>query len=336
MVRLDVEGQQEARAQVERRLTEGRLPHALMLEGPPGTGKHAFARRLVQIHLCGSRLSPVEACGGCPSCKKIEAETHADIGHVEPDGRFIKVGAIREMEHGLRLRPLEGPHKAVIVKDADRMTIEAQNALLKTLEEPPGSALLILVSARPRALLPTVLSRCQRVPFVPVSAVTIAQVLEREGAPGSARVAAALAQGSLARAREMDLDDLGAQRDAVAELDARLSAPGSAAGALDEARELSTDRDELRAALDLWILWARDLLLVDLDRRADVTNVDRLEQLECQVKARSTYELHRRARDLHEARLQLDLPLNLNLTLLCEQLCLAMSGMGRMMRERVR
>jgi DNA polymerase-3 subunit delta' len=327
-------GQDEAVLRLQRLAEGDRVPHALLFEGPDGVGKRTAAELFVTARLCHERPAPHLACGRCGSCRKIQEGTHADLTRVEPSGRNIKVAEVRSAERALRLVPLEGQAKAVIIDGADRMTPEAQNALLKTLEEPPGESLLILVAHRPRALLPTVLSRCQRLRFRPLAAETIARQLGEAEAPES-RLRASLAQGSLGRAAALDGETLVGWRDDVAQLDRRLR-PGSASAedALSAAAELAQERGEMARKLDLWLLWLRDQLLVAIGSADAPANRDREADLLPLARERSSATLLFRARAVLEARLQLDLPFNLNPLLVAEQMCLALTGRGRMVPER--
>ncbi|HWI41267.1 MAG TPA: DNA polymerase III subunit delta', partial [Verrucomicrobiae bacterium] len=159
---------------LKRALHAGRVAHAYLFEGVEGCGKKTAALALVQALFCGG----VEPCGGCPSCRKIASLQHADLHLLEPDGAQIKIDQVRELQKALSYRPIEAPRKACIIDQADRLNPAAGNALLKTLEEPPGNALIILVTSAPSAVLPTILSRCQRLEFSPVPQEAIRQLLE--------------------------------------------------------------------------------------------------------------------------------------------------------------
>ena len=104
-------------------------------------------------------------CGHCVSCKKIDDGNHPDVKIVEPDGQFIKIDQIRELQHDLQFRPFEGKKRVFIIDSADKMGLPAANSILKTLEEPPRDSILILVTANLHSLLPTIASRSQRLSF---------------------------------------------------------------------------------------------------------------------------------------------------------------------------
>ncbi|MGF1511456.1 MAG: DNA polymerase III subunit delta' [Myxococcota bacterium] len=334
-------GQEEARGRLVRWFSSGRLPHALVFEGPDGVGKRTAARMFAAARLCLSPPEPARACGVCAACTKLLAGTHADFTDLSPKGRSIKVSEVREVERGLRLRPLEGRAKVVVVDQADRMTIEAQNALLKSLEEPPGQAHWVLVTQRPRTLLPTILSRCQRLRFRPIPVAELAAHLQRQGLPDRpARLVAGWTQGAIGRASEMDADSVLTLRDEVRDLDVRLepgngSEDGSVSVALSVASDLAQDRARMKTILELWALWLQDQLRLHFHAMpAELANEDQRPMLQGLVARRSTGLLLHRARTVLEAHHQLDLPFNLNALMVAEQMCLALAGRGRMVLER--
>jgi DNA polymerase-3 subunit delta' len=174
----------------------GRLPHALLFGGPAGIGKFLAARHLAARIACGGATPP---CGRCSGCLQIAAGTHPDLQMVSlaAGKKEIGVDLARRLKHFVQMQPVASPFKIGIIDDADRLSVAAQNALLKTLEEPPGRALLVLVTATPGALLSTVRSRCQRVVFPPLREEDVRAVLAEHGIAGDeARSLAARAEGS--------------------------------------------------------------------------------------------------------------------------------------------
>lgn len=154
----------EAWAGLAARAGEERLPHALLLTGPDGVGKERFAMEFARFLLCSAPHAGAP-CGGCRGCRLFDAGTHPDyhrLGLVD-DARVIKVDQVRELGAALGMTAQERGRKVALIAPADRMNASAANALLKTLEEPPGDAVLLLVSARAAALPATIRSRCQRV-----------------------------------------------------------------------------------------------------------------------------------------------------------------------------
>lgn len=331
-------GQQEAVRHLVRLIASGRLPHALLFEGPQSTGKSTAARLLGQALFCRTPGTPPgESCGHCPGCAKMAADTHGDWHFVTTEKKQIQVGLIREAMRTLDLRPVEGGVKMLVVEDADRMNPAAQNALLKTLEEPPGAAHIILTTSRLRAILPTVVSRCQRVHFAPLPVDALTRlVAESRGLPEpQARMVAALAQGSLGTAMAMDFEAVVADRDRVAALDLALfgRTPQGALDALEQASELAGERAACIAALDLLLVWLHDQVLLASGAPTDsLANLDRLADLNALAEARGLAAILARAEDVLEARRQLEAPYNWSPQLITEQLCLALAGHGRLER----
>ncbi|HNF64555.1 MAG TPA: DNA polymerase III subunit delta', partial [Plasticicumulans sp.] len=156
-------------AQLAPALAAGRLPHALLLAGPEGLGKMAFAQALGEALLCESQRPDHHACGHCRACRLLAAGSHPDLHVVVPaeEGKAIRVDAIRELIGFAALTPQFGGRRVLRLAPAELLNVNAANALLKTLEEPAPGSHLILVSARPARLLPTVRSRCQTIRFAP-------------------------------------------------------------------------------------------------------------------------------------------------------------------------
>lgn len=199
------------RVQTQRRA--GHLPHALLLSGPDGVGKKFFAHALVHSLLCGAPRDDGAACGKCVACTLLRAGNHPDIVFVAPeeDKTTISIDQIRELRDGVTLCSHAGGFKVVVIHPADRMTVAAANALLKTLEEPSGRAVLMLVTSRVSSLLATVRSRCQRLDFsVPLRDLALSW-LQQQLDPAAAKdapVLLALAQGAPLRA--LNLSEQGA------------------------------------------------------------------------------------------------------------------------------
>lgn len=190
---------------IERSIRSGRVPHALLLRGASGNGKAMFAARLAAVLLCGSEEFP---CGECGSCRLCAAGSHPDWTDVklEPDRREIVVDQIRDLIHSIGLTARFGRYKVVIVESAELMNRHAANTLLKTLEEPPGATVFVLVSSNSAQLLPTIRSRCQTIDFpVPDPDIALGWLRGRVPDPDSAL---AVAHGAPIRAVAMSNEGL--------------------------------------------------------------------------------------------------------------------------------
>lgn len=144
---------------------EDRLPHALLLAGPEGLGKRAFADRLIAAWLCAAPTADGEACGACKSCGLLAAGHHPDVMRLEPEevGKQIKVDAVRGLFDFITLTPVYHQCRVALINPAENMNLSSANSLLKMLEEPPPSGRFVLVTHQPARLLATIRSRCQRV-----------------------------------------------------------------------------------------------------------------------------------------------------------------------------
>ena len=221
-------GHDDVVERLRRAAAAGRLASTYLFLGPAGVGKHAFARLFAKALLCQRRSEvDLDPCGDCPSCVLCATGGHPDIHEVArlPDAKTLKLDQLlgeREHRHAtgfcheLSLRPLMGRRRVGIIDDADWMTVETANCLLKTLEEPPPGAVLILIGTSRHRFLPTILSRVQTIPFQALTTDDAAQlILAAELAP-DATAAAALAQlsgGSLQRARDVADPQLWQMRD---------------------------------------------------------------------------------------------------------------------------
>jgi DNA polymerase-3 subunit delta' len=265
-------GQSAAVALLQRAIAGDRLAHAYAFVGPSGVG-----RRLTAV-------APARGCGACAVCRRVGAGQHPDCQVLAPSpprdnpkgAPMIRIEHIRELERAAALTPLEGARKVFVLDDAERVTLPTAQALLKTLEEPPPRTHLVLIMSNPRALPPTVLSRCQRVRFQPLGDADAAHLLEARGvAPAVSGLLARLAQGRPGCVLGTDLDALRARREAALALAAE--PPARLGVALDRA---ATDRAAVTAYLELYWTWYRDALCLAVGGSAALlVNADREEAL---------------------------------------------------------
>jgi len=274
-----VVGQGPAVTLLQRAVATDRVAHAYAFVGPRGVGRRRTALAFAQAGLCLRR-----GCGACAACRRVAAGQHPDLMVIAPappkenprGTPSLRIEQVREVEHWAALAPLEGPRKVFVLDEADRLTAQAAEALLKTLEEPPPRTLLVLVVANVRALPPTVLSRCQIVRFRPLPEAEAVAVLTARGAdPETARLLARLCRGQVGLAVEADLAAVRARR--AAALDLLVVDRPALAWRLDE---VAPDRPAVAAALETYWLWYRDALCLAAGGDAGlVVNADRLEDL---------------------------------------------------------
>ena len=204
-------------------LATGRIACGYLFEGPEGIGKQFAAVNFAKTLNCLEE-GP-EPCDQCNSCRKIDGGTHPDVHLYAPVGkaRMIKVEQIKELINQISLMPFEGRWKVFIINDAECMNQESQNKLLKTLEEPPPQAALILVCSQPARLLPTIISRCQRVVFHAIPQQELEQYLvdRQKVEPPKARLLSALSHGQISRAQKLMEEKNLARREKVITILAR-------------------------------------------------------------------------------------------------------------------
>ncbi|MEP7379787.1 MAG: DNA polymerase III subunit delta' [Chloroflexota bacterium] len=184
-------GQTTAVELVRRAVETERPPHALLLVGPTGVGKTTLALDLAAGLLCLAVDPAARPCRECAACRKVAHGNHPDLHVLAPEGagQQIRVAQIQGLASDLALLPLEGRFRLAIIETAHRMNVDAQNAILKTLEEPPAKVVLILCADDSAGLLPTVVSRCARARLGPVGGAPIAQLLSEHGLADAARAA---------------------------------------------------------------------------------------------------------------------------------------------------
>jgi DNA polymerase-3 subunit delta' len=212
----DVRGHERAREFLRAALAHDRLPHALLFTGADGIGKRSLALAFVARLQC--ECDGEDACGECSSCRQIAAASHPDVQllSVTPGKKEIGIDRIRDVKRLMQLQPLRGKAKVAVIDEAHLLTIPAQNALLKVLEEPPARSFLLLVSSNPGALLATVRSRCQRLQFAPLPTDTVVEILTAASQidAAAARELALLAEGSPGRAQMLEACLAGVSREA--------------------------------------------------------------------------------------------------------------------------
>jgi len=315
----EITGQEQAVAYLRRSLERGRIAHALLFTGPDGVGKRATALSLAQALNCPEPKDG-DACGACPSCRKIAAGTHPDVRVLEPEGQHLKIGQVREqLQQDAAFKPLEGKAKVYILDAAETLTAEAANSLLKVLEEPPATVKLVLVTSQPFALLDTIRSRCQEVRFHPLKVEYLTDWLHArlQCPPETARTLAMLSGGRPAEALRFQTEEQQALRRQV--LDAARAVGSESWPEL--ARRLGESASELPEVFGLLLTWYRDLLILASGASTKlIINVDQLAELQ-QARAGETAEtLLKKCEAVLQAADQFSR--NVNAQLLLEVMCM--------------
>jgi DNA polymerase III subunit delta' len=269
---------------LQRAVSDGRISQGLIFAGPRGVGKHQFALALAQAINCERPLEG-DACGNCATCRKFAAREFTDVKTIEPDGQFIKIEQTREMAREAYFRPYEGRRRVYILNDAERLKEQAANSILKTLEEPPETSLLILITAKPYALLETIRSRCQMMNFAPLATAELEAHLQAnyKRPADETRLLARLARGSLGRALEIDLGVYREQRNSMMELIEALAVKRDTLKLMQMAEHLGRklEKAEFENQLDLLMILLEDIFHLKFGRSPEsLTNLDILKRLE--------------------------------------------------------
>lgn len=278
-------GHERAREFLFGALAEKRVAQAYLFTGPAQIGKRLMALTFARGILCpgGSKVP----CEECPSCRKASRGVHPDLLLVEPqtdpgrDAKSLKIEQVRDLQRALSLKAHEGTRKVAIVDDAEFLTEQAGNALLKVIEEPPPSTHFILVASSLNAMLPTLVSRCQIVPFAPLAEEQVARLVgETEGLdPHEASLRAILSRGRVGWALDMDM----ALREKFLSLAFLLLTPGPApgnAGLQSLLQNFGKERRTFEEFLRLFLLLSRDLMVLQSGAREEqVVNRDKIPEM---------------------------------------------------------
>jgi DNA polymerase-3 subunit delta' len=324
-------GQTEALALLEHSLETGNLAHAYLFVGAPHIGKTTLALDLARAVNCQENQPP---CGECQSCRRIADGKHTDITIIslnsardsgETKSRVeISIDDIRGLQHNASLPPFEGKCKVFIIDGAEYLSSEAANCLLKTIEEPPPQVMILLLTAEELRLLPTVVSRCQRIELKPMSSDKIERILiESYGMDDDrAKLLSRLSQGCLGWALTVVVDDsyLAQRNQRLAEMFSLLTAGWEER--FSYTAKLGNERKSAEEIIKLWLDWWHDVMLTKCDCKQAITNVDHIPTLEKWAQVLDLSEIRTFINSLHNSLNQI--ATNANLRLVFEILMLDM------------
>ncbi|WP_366923407.1 DNA polymerase III subunit delta' [Metallumcola ferriviriculae] len=264
---------------LKKAITAGRMAHAYIFQGAEGSGRESVARAFAATVNCLNPDHDGTACGQCVSCRKIHHNNHPNIYYIEPDGASIKLHQFKELKRELSLRQVENGCQVIIIRQAEKMTGEAANSILKILEEPPAQTVFILIVKNISAIKTTILSRCQKVSFQTASLEDTYKLLIEETGYSMSEVKLAMQIGGegVERARQLLEGKLFELRGKVLDKVKRVDSMHQA--------ELMTVAEEWSGEfaweiIQVLILWYRDLL-VWREAGTDnlIINMDRMEQI---------------------------------------------------------
>jgi DNA polymerase-3 subunit delta' len=302
-------------------VAEARPAHAYLFSGPDGVGKKLMAVRFSEMLNC-PRLQE-DSSASCPVCRRISEEKHPDFIIEKPLRGMIRIDRVRFIQGFFQFAPVEGFFRVAVIDDAHTMNRAAQNALLKTLEEPPAGRVLILVTSKPFLLLPTVRSRCRRIRFGPIRNDVMLEILnqkrlKQENVP----LVGAICRGSVGRALQIGASHFLDLRHQVIELLADSQSIGIR-GNLELSTEISKDRDVALDAIEIALSWVRDLLVVKKGPSGSaIINSDLLDRIVCAAEHLSTEQLFSIYDELLKSSELIEAEINVNRNLLLDVLLL--------------
>ena len=269
----DIIGQESIKKHLQTAIKTGNLSHAYIINGEYGSGRQTIASALAKTIQCQSKTDDTDACGVCTSCKQAESHNHPDIKYITHDKTSISVNDIREqLNNDISIKPYSSEYKIYIIPDANKMTEQAQNALLKTIEEPPVYAIIILLTENWDSLLPTIRSRCVTLTMNPIEKDKICTYLENKFQlePEQAQIAANYCQGNIGKAiRFASSSDFIEMKNQVLKLLKNLDSM-DIASIIDTIKEFSTHKNDINDYLDLMLLWYRDVLMFKVTKDANL------------------------------------------------------------------
>lgn len=312
---------------LRRHVARGEMRHAYLFAGAPGLGRRTLALRLAQALNCEKPVAPGEPCFVCRTCKQIDAMQHPDLAIIQAvdedgvgkDGGTLRVDQIREVQRTLNLKPYQSPFRVALFLRFHEANDNAANALLKTLEEAPAHAILLLTADNPEQLLPTINSRCEILRLRPLPLETIvADLLDHGVDEDRARLLAHISGGRPGFARKLVEDATVLEKREERLNDLQTILPSSRVEKFSYAEKLAKDKDAMRQTILVWLSYWRDVLLRVAGAETPLINVDRNMEIEF-LAGRLNLSTARKVVSDHESALE-KIERNVNSRLLAEVL----------------
>ena len=314
----DVLGHENLIEHLQSAIAMGKVSHAYILDGEKGSGKNFLADIFAAALQCEEKgISP---CGKCTSCRQAEGKNHPDIiriTHEKPN--TISVDDIRQQLCGdIMIKPYKGPYKIYIVDEAEKLNVQAQNALLKTIEEPPAYAVILLLTINAESFLPTILSRCVTLHLKPVKdSVVRKYLMEQVQVPDyQADICAAFAQGNIGKAKRLAMsEEFGQMKEHAVHL-VKYIQDMDISELINSMHKITEFKTDISDYLDLLMVWYRDVLLYKATwNPSSIVFSDELTIIE-KMASRSSYEgIELILKALDKAKLRLNANVNFDLTM---------------------
>ena len=310
MAFTQIRGQSRALETLSGYLETQRLSGAYLFIGPKGIGKSLAARNFAKVLNCLNQRR--DACDKCPSCLKIEQNQHPDFHLIQAaESEAIKIEAVRDLKKEINLKAYLGRRKIFLIEQAHNLTPEAQNALLKVLEEPAGESTIILVTDKPALLFKTIISRCQIIRFSSLKRPQLEQILKDDYAldGASAHFLAYFCEGSIGRALQFKDSQIFREKNQI--IDA------FALSAKVNPQQLAVEtKEEMRRCLNILAAWFRDIYLIKIGAaHSELIHLDRRDELLRLMQRYSWFELEEVMKFIADALLYLEQNVNLRLLL---------------------
>ena len=269
----DIIGQEQIKKHLQDGIKSGNISHAYIINGEIGSGRRLLTSALTKTLLCENRTPDGDACGICKSCKQAESLNHPDVHFITHEKASIGIDDIREqLINDIEIKPYSSPYKIYIVPDANKMTEQAQNALLKTMEEPPAYAVIILITENVKNLLETIQSRGIVLNTRPLAKQEIAKYLikELQMEPEQAEIASGFCQGNVGKAIHFaSSDDFQEMKKELLQLLKNIDSM-DITEIMFAVKGLSQRKGQINDYLDLMLLWYRDVLMFKVTKDANI------------------------------------------------------------------
>lgn len=315
----DIIGQEQIKKHLQKAINQNSISHAYIFCGESGSGRRTLADAFAKAIQCEDKTADIDACCKCKSCIQSESHNHPDIKYITHEKLSISVDDIREqLNNDITIKPYSSAYKVYIIPDANKMTEEAQNALLKTIEEPPAYAVIILLTDNLTNLLPTIQSRCVTLNMKPLSKNDIAAYLtsKLQMEPERAEIAAGFCQGNMGKAiRFACSEDFQNIKDQVLLLLKHIDSMDVPA-IMEVIHGFAQHKSQIYDYLDLILLWYRDVLMLKVTKDANLLLYnDEYHEISKQASTRNYEDIENIIKAIDKAKIRLEANVNFDVAI---------------------